>query len=111
MRRLRACGSTSKDLHAREKLVVKLRGAGGSLHLVYEAGPCGFVIQRRLQPLGEDRIVVKPSLIPKTSGDRVKTDRRAARQWAWLHWAGDPGAEAIPKRQIPPQARAVVSST
>jgi transposase len=33
--------------------------------------------------------VVAPSLIPKKAGDRVKTDRRDARQLARLMWSGD----------------------
>jgi transposase len=100
---VRLYGSISNDLHALEKLVVKLRGEKVVLHFVYEAGPCGFVIQRRLQQLGEDCIVVAPSLIPRKSGDRVKTDRRDAITLARLHRAGeltgihvpDPRDEAI----------------
>ena len=39
---VRLYGSISNDLHALEKLVVKLRGENLKLHFVYEAGPCGF---------------------------------------------------------------------
>jgi transposase len=103
---VRLYGSISNDLHPLEKLVVKLRGpaSGGIiLYFVYEAGPCGFVIQRRLQQLGEECLVVAPSLIPRKSGDRVKTDRRDATMLARLHRAGeltgihvpDPRDEAI----------------
>ena len=100
---VRVYGAISNDLHALEKLVVKLRGDNVVLHFVYEAGPCGFVIQRRLQQLGEDCVVVAPSLVPKKSGDRVKTDRRDAVKLARLHRAGeltgihipDPRDEAI----------------
>ena len=100
---VRLYGSISNDLHALEKLVGKLRGENVVLHFVYEAGPCGFVIQRRLQQLGEDCIVVAPSLIPKKSGGRVKTDRRDATKLVRLHRAGeltgihipDPRDEAI----------------
>jgi len=93
---VRLYGSISNDLHAVEKLVVKLRGENVVLHFVYEAGPCGFVIQRRLQQLGEDCIVVAPSLIPRRSGDRVKTDRRDAVRLARLHRAGELTAIHIP---------------
>lgn len=86
---VRLYGSISNDLHSLEKLVYKLRGDDVALHFVYEAGPCGFVIQRRLQQLGEDCIVVAPSLIPRKSGDRVKTDRRDATMLARLHRAGE----------------------
>ena len=40
--------------------------------------------------------VVAPSLIPKGSGDRVKTDRRDARRLAGLHRAGELTPIAIP---------------
>jgi transposase len=93
---VRLYGSISNDLHALEKLVVKLRAPDVVLHFVYEAGPCGFVIQRRLQQLDEDCIVVAPSLIPKKSGDRVKTDRRDATKLARLHRAGELTAIHIP---------------
>jgi len=100
---VRLYGSISNDLHSLEKLVYKLRGDGVVLHFVYEAGPCGFVIQRRLQQLGEECVVVAPALIPRQSGDRVKTDRRDATMLARLHRAGeltgihipDPRDEAI----------------
>jgi transposase len=86
---VRLYGSISNDLHALEKLMCKLRADGSILHVVYEAGPCGFVIYRRLVQLGIDCIVVAPSLIPKKSGDRVKTDRRDATMLARLHRAGE----------------------
>jgi transposase len=46
---------------------------------VYEAGPCGDWLYRYLTKTGHDCWVVAPSLIPKTAGDRVNTDRRDAR--------------------------------
>ena len=93
---VRLYGSISNDLHALEKLVVKLRGENVVLHFVYEAGPCGFVIYRRLRQLDEDCVVVAPSLIPKKSGDRVKTDRRDAMALARLHRAGELSAVHVP---------------
>jgi transposase len=42
--------------------------------------------------------VVAPSLIPKGSGDRVKTDRRDSRRLAGLHRAGELTAVAVPTR-------------
>ena len=52
-------------------------------------GPTGFVLARRLLQLGYDCIVVAPTSIPKKSGDRVKTDRRDARNLARLLRAGE----------------------
>ncbi|NQU11511.1 IS110 family transposase [bacterium] len=86
---VRLYGSVSNDLHALEKLVRKLGGPSVVLHFVYEAGPCGFGIYRRLAQLGIDCAVVAPSLVPKKPGDRVKTDRRDAVALARLHRAGE----------------------
>src|SRR5437867_12531420 len=93
----------SNDLHSLEKLARKLGGENTVLHVVYEAGPCGFVIARRLKQLEIDCTVVSPSLVPKKSGDRIKTNRRDAVMLARLHRAGelkpirvpDPADEAI----------------
>jgi transposase len=49
-----------------------------TLHFVYEAGPCGFWIYRLLTSLGHVCYVVAPSLIPKKTGERIKTDKRDA---------------------------------
>ena len=55
---------------------------------VYEAGPCGYWLYRSLTKQGCVCWVVAPSWIPHKPGDRVKTDRRDARQWARLRRAG-----------------------
>jgi transposase len=62
----------------------------------YEAGPCGFGIYRHLTTRGEACVVVSPSMIPKRSGDRVKTDRRDSQMLARLHRAGELRAIDIP---------------
>src|SRR5262249_13033998 len=59
------------------------------LVFVSEAGPCGYGLYRSLTKKGHGCWVVAPSLIPKKSGDRVKTDRRDAIQLARLMRAGD----------------------
>ena len=66
------------------------------LRFVYEAGPCGFGIYRHLTGRGEDCVVVSPSMIPKRSGDRVKTDRRDSQMLARLHRAGELRAIYVP---------------
>lgn len=68
------------------KLVRKLRRnfGGQRLEFVYEAGPGGYVLQRRLEQLGEVCMVAAPSLTPKAKGMRVKTNRRDAMQLARL---------------------------
>jgi transposase len=60
---------------ALRRLARKLSREGVRLRFCYEAGPCGYGIQRQLSALGHECIVVAPSLIPKRAGDRVKTDR------------------------------------
>jgi transposase len=53
------------------------------------ARPCGFGIYRHLTGRGEDCVVGSPSMTPKRSGDRVKTDRRDSLALARLHRAGE----------------------
>lgn len=66
------------------------------LKIAYEAGPCGFVLYRRLTQLGYDCQVVAPSLIPQSAGDRVKTDKRDAKKLAIHHRAGNLTAVYVP---------------
>ena len=73
------------------------------LHICYEAGPCGYGLQRQLRALGHDCVVAAPSLIPRRPGDRVKTDRRDGVTLArsdragelTLVWVADPAHEAM----------------
>lgn len=65
-----------------------LREASGPVRLCYEAGPCGYALQRTLKDLGLDCAVIAPSLIPMKPGDRIKTDKRDARKLAFLFRAG-----------------------
>ena len=74
-------GTIGTQQYAMDRLVRKLAGRG-PLQFVYEAGPCGFWLSRYLTSKGRSCTVVAPSLIPKSPGDRVKTDRRDARNLA-----------------------------
>ena len=58
------------------------RRSGGSLQCAYEAGACGYALQRQLAGLGIACQVVAPSLVPRKPGERIKTDRRDARKLA-----------------------------
>ena len=58
------------------------------VRVCYEAGPCGYSLQRELRELDVECAVVAPSLIPRKPGDRVKTDRRDACKLAELFRAG-----------------------
>jgi transposase len=93
---VRHYGVIASDLKPLDKVVRALRGRDGRLHFVYEAGPCGFGIHRHLTSRGEDSVVVSPSMIPKRSGDRVKTDRRDSQMLARLHRAGELRAIYVP---------------
>ena len=93
---VRLYGSISSDLRAIEKALRKIGGEESTLHVVYEAGPTGYVIYRRLQQLGIDCIVVAPSRIPQANGGRQKNDRRDAVMLARLHRAGELSGIHIP---------------
>lgn len=77
------------------RLVRKLRGLGEGVSCCYEAGPCGFTLQRELKRAGIGCAVIAPSLIPTRSGDRVKTDRRDAQKLAKL-WRAELLTEVHP---------------
>jgi transposase len=65
-----------------------LQAAPGEVRCCYEAGPCGYALQRQLEAAGVSCTVVAPSLIPVKPGERIKTDRRDARKLAELFRAG-----------------------
>ncbi len=66
------------------------------VHIVDEAGPTGYGLQRKLQALGYACEIVAPSLIPRRAGERVKTDRRDCLREAELSRAGELKAIWIP---------------
>jgi len=85
-------------LDAVSKCMRKLVSAGHRLHIVYEAGPCGFVLQRHFSALGWHCDVVAPSSVPRPSGERVKTDRRDAMKLARLARSNDLAVVRVPGR-------------
>jgi len=93
---VRHVGSIGGDLAGLDKALRKLLSKGCELHVVYEAGPCGFVIWRHLSAKGIKCEVVAPSSIPRRSGDRIKTDRRDAMLLARLARSGDLTAVRVP---------------
>lgn len=86
---VREHGKITHTSAALKTLTTKLAGRHGELRFCYEAGPCGYGIQRQLAGLGHECVVVAPSLIPRKPGERVKTDRRDAGKLATLHRAGE----------------------
>jgi transposase len=93
---VREYGRIANTAAALDRLLRKLGVNGMTLRFCYEAGPCGYGIQRRMSAQGDECIVVAPSLIPKRAGDRVKTDRRDAASLAKLHRAGELTAVWVP---------------
>jgi len=77
------------DAKAKTRLLNKLRGMTGEVRCVYEAGPCGYDMQRFLSGNGISCEVTAPALIPRKAGDRVKTDRRDARNLSRLYRSGE----------------------
>ncbi len=71
----------------------------GPIACCYEAGPCGFELQRALSAHGVACDLIAPALIPRRAGDRIKTDRRDAAQLAVLYRAGALTAIHIPTEQ------------
>lgn len=71
-----------------EKLVKRVTRQGPA-EFVYEAGPCGYQIQRQIVGLGHHCAVIAPSLTPVRPGDRVKTDKRDAANLARFYRTGD----------------------
>ena len=72
-----------------ERMIRKLAGRYEKLHFCYEAGPTGYGLYRHVRGLGHHCTIVAPSLIPKKSGERVKTNRRDAVSLARLFRAGE----------------------
>ena len=92
---VRSYGTILNSPEAVAKLVKRLGPAAG-LACCYEAGPCGYGLQRQLVGLGAACTVVAPSLIPTRPGDRVKTDRRDAAKLARLLRSGELTAVWVP---------------
>ena len=96
-------GRIGGEACAVDRVVRKLRSRHRHFTVVYEAGPCGFWLYRRLRAEGLGCMVVSPSMTPRNAADRVKTDRRDALKLARLARAGeltpvhvpDAGDEAI----------------
>jgi transposase len=86
------------DLPTIGRFVDRLRRRG-PLRCCYEAGPCGFELQRFLHARHVACDVIAPALIPRRAGVRIKTDRREAPQLAILYRAGALTAVHVPTAQ------------
>jgi transposase len=93
---VRYLGEIDNSPDAVRKLVAKLTRQYERLHFCYEAGPTGYGLHRQLTELGHVCDVVAPTMIPKRSGDRVKTNRRDSVALVKLLRAGDLRAIWVP---------------
>src|SRR5215208_2736239 len=79
----------ANEPQAVRRLVRKLeREAPGPVNVFYEAGPCGYALQRQVTTSRVRCDVIAPALIPRKPGERVKTNRRDARKLVELGRAG-----------------------
>jgi transposase len=67
------------------RLLKKLGSLEGEVRCAYEAGPCGYTLYRWLRKYGIACDIAAPTLIRRSSADKVKTDRRDARKLAQEH--------------------------
>lgn len=94
-----ALHSLTSDSPTIVRFVRRVAREMGAVRCCYEAGPCGFELQRALTDAGVPCEVIAPALIPRRSGDRIKTDRRDASQLAVLYRAGALTAIHVPTDQ------------
>ena len=93
---VRHLGSVAGGVTAVSKSMRRLVSTGHRLHIDYEAGPCGFVLQRHFTALGWRCDVVAPSSVPHPSGERINTDRRDAMKLARLARSNDLAVVRVP---------------
>jgi len=72
-----------------QRLLSFAKALDGEVRIVYEAGPCGFELYRRLTKAGLHCQVAAPALTPRKPGERVKTNRRDAAKLAKYLRAGE----------------------
>ena len=98
----RVVGKVVHDVAKLLKVLTRL-GTVDELHIVYEAGPTGYGLQRALAARGYTCEVIAPSKTPRQPGQRVKTDARDSLDLAEYSragtltpvWIPDPEDEAI----------------
>jgi transposase len=91
----RVVGTVPNEWKALSKVLDAL-GPRPSVSCCYEAGPTGYGLARALKAAGWACEVIAPSLVPKRSGQRIKTDRRDAVKLAQNHRAGELVAVFLP---------------
>lgn len=93
---VRYWGRIANEPASVDRLVKQLQ-KGRRLVVCYEAGPCGYGLYRQLNGKRDvSCMVVAPGLIPRQSGERVKTNRRDALKLARLLRAQELTAVWVP---------------
>ena len=90
-------GSNAAAERALRALAKKLDRRLQDLKVCYEAGPTGFVLARRLRQLKVDCVMMAPSKTERKPHEKIKTDKRDAKNIAKLFRNGD-----ITEVRIPP---------
>ena len=80
-RRRAFIGKVTHDVNKLLKVLGKI-GTAEQLHIVYEAGPTGFGLQRALKERGYVCEIIAPSQIPRRRGARCQTNGRDCIQLA-----------------------------
>lgn len=91
----RFVGTVAPQWGALSKALDRL-GKREALYVVYEAGPCGYILARQLRAHGYACEVIAPAKIARRPGDRIKTDRRDALLLARAARAGELVSVVIP---------------
>src|SRR5688500_490875 len=91
----RIIGTLAHDLKRLLKALAQF-GPPDQVHVVYEAGPTGYGLQRALSAKGYGCEVIAPSQVPRRAGERIKTDRRDCLRLAECSRAGELRAIWIP---------------
>lgn len=89
------------DAHSVDRLIRKLRSVHRAPLFVYEAGPCGFWLYRRLAAQGLRCMVVSPSMTPRNAADRdaapaIRTKDEG--HWILLPMSSDTFVTYLPSR-------------
>lgn len=90
-------GRIAYELGAVDRFLERFEGC--EIRVVYEAGPFGFALARHLRSRGVLCRVAAPSLMPRAAGNRVKTDRRDARQLMELGWSEETVEARVPTEE------------
>ncbi len=89
----------TNDASGHGRLVKRLKSLPGEVRCVYEAGVNGYHLQRVLSRQNLSCDVAAPSLTPRRAGNRVKNDRRDAKDLARLYRSGELVSIVIPETE------------